>query len=309
MPSPYTVALIGARGYVGRELIRLIEAHPALELVHAASRGLAGRPVAELTPTHQGGLRFVTTDPEAPIDADVVFLALPNGLSEAYVARCRPEALLIDLSTDHRFAPGWVYGFTERDHPALRGARRISNPGCYATAMQCALWPILDHLASRPVCFGVSGYSGAGTRPTPKNDPKRLADNLLPYHPAGHFHEGEVSHHLGQPVRFLPHVAAFFRGIHLTATARLKAPMTLEQVQEIYKSAYAQAPFVRVIDELPEVKNIAHQNHAEVGLHVSSDGLELTAMSTVDNLLKGAASQAIQNLNAALGFDQAEGLR
>lgn len=309
MSTPYTVALIGARGYVGRELIRIITAHPHLELIYAASRSLAGRPVSEVAPEFTGALRFSATDPDVEVDADVIFLALPNQLSDAYLPRCREGAVIVDLSTDHRFDDGWVYGFTERDREALRGATRISNPGCYATAIQCALWPIMAHLASRPHCFGVSGYSGAGTTPSPKNDATRLADNLMAYKPAGHFHEAEVSHQLNAPIRFMPHVAAFFRGIHLTATAQLKAPMTLAEVRGIYEAAYEGAPLVRVIDGLPEVKEIAHQPHAEVGLHLSKDGLELTAMATVDNLLKGAASQATQNLNVALGLDELEGLR
>jgi hypothetical protein len=152
---------------------------------------------------------------------DVVVLALPNGHAPAYAALARPDVVVIDLSADHRFDPAWVYGLPERTRDRVANARRIANPGCYATGIQLGLGPLLPHLAGPPHVFGVSGYSGAGTTPSPRNDPARLHDNMLPYALTGHVHEREASAQLGRPVHFMPHVGAWFRGISLTISAPL----------------------------------------------------------------------------------------
>ncbi len=143
-------------------------------------------------------------------------LALPNGMAAPFVAALdasAPATVVLDLSADYRFDPGWYYGLPELTRNDYNGQKRISNPGCYATAMQLALAPMLMQLAGPAQCFGVSGYSGAGTSPSDKNDPEKLRDNLMPYSLAGHVHEREASVHLGVPVQFMPHVAAHFRGL------------------------------------------------------------------------------------------------
>jgi N-acetyl-gamma-glutamyl-phosphate reductase len=315
----FGVGLIGARGHVGRELLRLVAGHPGLALAYASSRELAGQPVEALAPG-LGSLRFEDLDPEACArrGADVVVLALPNGLAGPYVAAiaaARPDTTLIDLSADHRFDPAWTYGLPEHFRDRLRGARRISNPGCYATAMQLALRPLLPFLAGErdredaPRCFGVSGYSGAGTTPSPRNDPERLSDNLMPYSLAGHLHEREVGHHLGAPVRFLPHVAGFFRGLSITASVGLAPGVRLAELQRAYAAAYAAAPLVAITDQPPEIRAVAGTPRALIGgLAASADGRHLAVVSVLDNLLKGAASQALQNINLALGLDELAGI-
>src|SRR5262249_42410139 len=149
----------------------------------------------------------VSVDDIAGAKLDAYALALPNGKSEAFVdsiRRARPDAVIVDLSADHRFDGRWVYGQPERRRDQIRGARRISNPGCYATATQLALAPLMSLIEGSPSVFGVSGYSGAGTTPSPRNDPEVLRDNLLPYSLVGHIHEREVSAQLGRPVFFMP---------------------------------------------------------------------------------------------------------
>ena len=311
-----TLALIGARGYTGGELIGLIAGHPGIGLVAASSRAHAGRPVAEIYPEFTGTVNFRDWTPEelAELAPDACVLALPNGLSDPFVAAldaASPRTVIVDLSADHRFESGWLYGLPEtnrRSQPEGNPAR-IANPGCYATAMQLALHPVQPLLASPPVCFGISGFSGAGTTPSPKNDPKVLHDNLLAYAPMGHVHEQEVSRHLGHPVRFLPHVAAFFRGINMTISARLREPASPEALTARYEEAYGNEPLVRLSDDPPQVARAAGQHYASVGgFAVSDDGLELVVYSTLDNLLKGAATQALQNLNTALGLDELTGI-
>jgi N-acetyl-gamma-glutamyl-phosphate reductase len=314
-----SIGLVGARGHVGRELLRLVAGHPALALAYASSRELAGQPLAPAATeagavADTGGPRFEDLDPEACArrGADVVVLALPNGLAAPYahaIAAARPETILVDLSADHRFDPGWVYGLPEHVRDRLRGARRISNPGCYATAMQLALRPLLPFAAGEPRCFGVSGYSGAGTMPSPRNDPERLSDNLLPYTLTGHVHEREVGHHLGAGVRFLPHVAAFFRGLSITASVELAPGARREEIERAYAAAYGAEPLVAMTEQPPEIRDVAGSARALVGgLTISADGRHLAVVSVLDNLLKGAASQALQNVNLALGLDELTGI-
>src|SRR5690606_15855528 len=153
-----------------------------------------------------------------------------------------------DLSADYRFSDDWYYGLPELTRDRYRGQKRISNPGCYATAMQLAIAPLLDQLAGPPQCFGVSGYSGAGSTPSDKNDPDKLRDNLMPYALVDHLHEREVSRQLGVPVEFMPHVAPHFRGITMTVNLWLNEPVKLDAVRERYRRRYAGERLVRVLD-------------------------------------------------------------
>ncbi|EQD60838.1 N-acetyl-gamma-glutamyl-phosphate reductase [mine drainage metagenome] len=318
MSAPLTrkrIGLIGARGYTGAELIRLLAAHPRLELVFVSSRELGGQRVAEHVPEFAGALRYENLDAAATAarGADAVILALPNGKAAPYVAAIdaqAPRTVIVDLSADHRFDDAWYYGLPELTRARYAGQRRISNPGCYATAMQLALAPLREHLAGMPVCFGVSGYSGAGTTPSDKNDADKLRDNLMPYQLTGHVHEREASHQLGLPVAFMPHVAAHFRGITLTAHVSLaRALADVETLRALYRARYAREPLLHVLDAAPWVSRIAGRHHVDIGgFALGADGRRAVLVVTLDNLLKGAATQALQNLNLALGFAEFEGI-
>lgn len=308
------IGLVGARGHVGSELIRLLAAHPAFEIAFVSSRERAGQRLADYEPAFAGDLRYVSLDAEgvAGSGVDAVVLGLPNGLAMPYVAALGTTArdtVIVDLSADFRFDGGWAYGLPERNRAAIAGATRISNPGCYATAMQLALAPLLGLLDGPAQCFGVSGYSGAGTMPSDKNDPGKLHDNLMPYSLVGHVHEREVTCQLGHAVEFMPHVAAHFRGITMTVNAHLRGPLDLPAVRARFVDAYGNEPLVRVRDEAPWVSRIAHRHGVEVGgFALSADGRRLVVVATLDNLLKGAATQALQNLNLAFGQPELAGI-
>ena len=308
-----SVGIVGARGYVGAELIRLIAGHPDFELAFVSSRELVGQRVAdhfpELADRIGSGLRYVSPgNEELPgLGADAIVLALPNGKAAACVAGVDP--VIVDLSADYRFDDGWYYGLPELTRAHYSGQRRISNPGCYATAMQLAVTPMLDALSGPVQCFGVSGYSGAGTTPSDKNDPDKLRDNLMPYALTNHVHEREVTRQLGHEVQFLPHVAPHFRGLTITANLPLTQVFDRGQVLERYRERYAGEPLVDVRDDAPWVSNIAGRHHVELGgFTLSPDGRRLVVVATEDNLLKGAATQALQNLNLAFGFDEMAGI-
>lgn len=303
------VAIVGARGHTGSELLPLIEAHPELEIAWVGSRKHAGQPVRGVFTELSTTLAFAMPSPEAvaALDVDAVVLALPNGLSDDYAAALRSDVVAVDLSADHRFDPAWAYGLPELFRETLRGARRIANPGCYATAAQLALHPLKDQLVDAPRIFGVSGYSGAGTTPSPRNDPERLRDNLMPYGLVGHVHEREIGHRLGRAVRFMPHVAPFFRGITLTIDVTSDRAFDAEELRELFRERYRREPLVVVTDEAPLVRDNAGQHHAAIG-GVTVDGARAVMVATIDNLLKGAATQALQNLSLALGHDEHGGL-
>lgn len=314
MSQRFRLGLVGARGYVGAELIRLVSAHPRFELAFVSSRERAGQRVAEHEAGFDGDLRYVNLGADAAAEqgADALVLALPNGMAAPFVAALdarAPSTVVVDLSADFRFDASWHYGLPELTRAAAPGATRISNPGCYATAMQLAIAPMRTALAGPVQCFGVSGYSGAGTGASDKNDPEKLRDNLMPYALTGHIHEREVSHQLGLGIEFMPHVAPHFRGITLTANLHLARSHDRDAVVEAYRRLFGSEPLVRILDDAPWVSRIAGRHHAEVGgFTLGADGRRLVVVATLDNLLKGAATQALQNLNLAFGLPETMGI-
>ncbi|MEO5624570.1 MAG: N-acetyl-gamma-glutamyl-phosphate reductase [Dokdonella sp.] len=308
------VGIVGARGYAGAELIRLVARHPSMQLAFVSSRELDGQRLSDHVAEFGGDLRYENLghDDVASKRTDAVVLALPNGKAKDIVAAIdavKPDTLIVDLSADYRFDDGWYYGLPELTRDRYVEQKRISNPGCYATAMQLAIAPLKADLAAPPTCFGVSGYSGAGTTPSDKNNPENLRDNLIPYSLVGHLHESEVARQLGLPVEFMPHVAAHFRGITMTVNLWLQQPMTLDAIKARYREFYANEPLVRVVDEAPWVSAIAGRHHVEIGgFALAPGGKRVVIVATLDNLLKGAATQAMQNLNRAFGFDETESI-
>jgi N-acetyl-gamma-glutamyl-phosphate reductase len=308
------VGIVGARGYVGGELVRLLAAHPGFELAYVTSRELDGQPLAAHIDGYRGGVQYSSPAYEdlPGLVADAVILALPNGKAAHIVGQFEAagvDPVIVDLSADYRFDPAWYYGLPELTRGQYRGQRRISNPGCYATAMQLAIAPMLNVLDGPVQCFGVSGWSGAGTTPSDKNNVDLLRDNLMPYALAGHVHEREVSRQLGHPVEFMPHVAPHFRGLTITANLRLSIAFDIDEVLARYRGRYRDEPLVRVVEDAPWVSRIAGAHHVDIGgFTLAGDGKRVVVVATEDNLLKGAATQALQNLNLAFGFDEFAGI-
>ncbi|KAI7968591.1 hypothetical protein EIK77_006610 [Talaromyces pinophilus] len=222
---PSKVALIGARGYTGQALINLINAHPNMDLRHVSSRELAGK---KLEGYDKREIIYENLSPDdvrrmaSNGDIDCWVMALPNGVCKPFVDAVDQGAdkggLIVDLSADYRFDPSWTYGLPELvNRSTIARATRIANPGCYATAAQIGIAPLVPHLAGQPTVFGVSGYSGAGTKPSPKNDVNILTNNIVPYSLTDHIHEREISAQLGTSVAFIPHVAVWFQGIHVSS--------------------------------------------------------------------------------------------
>lgn len=300
--QPARVALIGARGYTGQALIDLLNRHPNMDLRHVSSRELAGQKLKgyekkEITFENLSAEDVRRMEEDGQIDCWV--MALPNGVCKPFVDAVNSgsrKSVVIDLSADYRFDSGWTYGLPELvDRSKIAKATRISNPGCYATAAQLGIAPLIPFLGGQPTVFGVSGYSGAGTKPSPKNDVQNLANNIIPYSLTDHIHEKEISAQLQESIAFIPHVAAWFQGIHHTISIPLKNEMTSRDIRTLYQDRYAGEKLVKIIGEPPSVKNIAGRHGVEVGgFAVHSSGKRVVICATIDNLLKGAATQCLR---------------
>jgi N-acetyl-gamma-glutamyl-phosphate reductase common form len=307
------VALVGARGYVGFELIQLIDKHPKAQLVAAYSREYEGQKVSDIVDGFSDDALCYIAEPLENLEnlnADVLFLALPNDIAGKHKQlwhKLSEKVCIIDLSSDFRFDDEWIYGQPETCADKIIGQHLIANPGCYATASQLGLLPIVDLLDTVPNIFGVSGYSGAGSKPSENNDPKRLKDNLKAYKLVDHIHENEVSRVLGTEVYFIPHVATFFRGIHLTISVQLKNALETDEIKILYQQYYKNCELIHVTDTIPEVQAVRNTHNVNIG-GFSVKGKHLVLCVSIDNLLKGAATQAIQNMNLALGLEMNLGI-
>jgi N-acetyl-gamma-glutamyl-phosphate reductase len=315
----YTLGIVGVRGYVGKELLELLLSHPKINIDWVSSRKLQGQLMSSLLDENltidAADDCTITSLDAAQVAAkatDIIVLALPNGLAQPFVKaieQSNSSKVVIDLSADYRFDDDWIYSVPELDQLAIEAGRdsaliKISNPGCYATAMQLAIAPI-KHLLSAPAhCFGVSGFSGAGTKASAFNDADNLKDNLIGYKLVEHLHEKEVSTRLQQEVSFSPHVAEFFRGINMTVQLDFTEAQTSEGLFQYFHDFYQQSPLVNCQLETPVIKQVINTNLCIIGgITVSTNGKRATVISCLDNLLKGAASQALQNINIALGLD------
>ena len=340
------VAVLGAAGYAGGELLRLLLQHPEVTDWVATSRSQAGKAIGEIHP----GLaplteaRFSGAAPaEAARGADVVFLSLEHGESSRIAGEvlAAGPGLVVDLAADFRVRDPALYERYYGPHPApqllgcftygladvlgtrLRGARAIAAPGCFATAAQLALWPLARAgLDVSPSIFAVTGSSGAGVHPRATTHHPMRAHNLFAYSVLGHRHEAEVlqgwREWVGRPdagARLMTHSGPFVRGIHLTLHAYLPRDAVVEGgeagalARRWYGDAYAGRPFVRVLEAPPELTHAVGTNYALVHAVESADGREVQVMVAIDNLVKGAGGQAVQAMNLALGIEETAGLR
>jgi N-acetyl-gamma-glutamyl-phosphate reductase len=325
------VAVLGASGYAGQEFARLCLAHPGLQLSLLVSREHAGRSAADLMPGYDprhAALPTVAHPDELPglLEGgafDTLVSALPHGGFAEFAARhaaIGAHALrIVDLSSDHRAAEGWAYGLPEAFRDSIAGASRIANPGCYPTAAALALLPAAaEGLLAGPVMISaLSGVSGAGRAPALRTSFVELDGGAAFYNVGeGHAHVAEMSRTLTRVAggeihtAFAPQLAPMARGILLTATADLASPLSSERAQALYEARYAGERFVRVqpAGTYPETRRVRGSNRCDVAVTTVHGGRTLVAMAAIDNLVKGAAGQAVQNLNLVLGWPEEWGL-
>ena len=333
-----TVAVAGASGYAGGELLRLVLAHPELTLGPVAAGAGAGRQVTALHPQlpQLAGTAFLRTEPETLGQADVVFLALPHGESAALVAALPDNLMVIDLGADFRLtdpaawatyyggthAGSWPYGLPELPgaRARLAGARRIANPGCYATAVTVGLAPLLAAglvEAEDLVVVAASGTSGAGRSARAELMGSEVMGAVRAYKVGGaHQHTPEIEQALGSLVpgpvtlSFTPLLAPMPRGILATSTARLAARVTIADLRAALTAAYDPEPFVHVLPDgtWPTTAATTGSNSVHVQVAADEHSGRAVVVTALDNLVKGAAGQAVQNANLALGLDETAGL-
>ncbi len=346
-------AVIGATGYAGAELARLLLGHPDVEELVLSSASAGGEAMSSVYPNLLGADRAALVGKAEAIGrADVVFAALPAGYAEDIAAACSEKgALLIDMSADFRFGTDegtyskWygkafarpelhaasVYGLPELNRAriaALGGAggsgpkpgpRIIGNPGCFPTAATLGLFPALRlGLAEREgiIIDAKSGVTGAGREPTRSTHFPECADSVSPYKIGEHRHTPEIESVLTAMAEaqvhavFTPHLAPMNRGIVATIYFRLARAISVDELREAYSSFYAAEPFVRVLPPgfVATNRNVRFSNYCDVSVHVAHDGATAVIVSAIDNMVKGAAGQAIQNMNLAIGLDEKAGI-
>lgn len=326
------VAVVGATGYAGQELVRLLAQHPgaSLTIATASQASSTARRLPALRGIWDGQVTALDVDAVAAA-ADVVFLALPEAAS-ATVAPALLDAgrRVVDLSGAFRLRdagararwypatasqpPGVVYGLTEFEGEALRTARLVSNPGCYPTAALLSLLPLvrsgLLDPASEIVIDAKSGLSGAGKAPSERTHFCENHGSVAAYGPFSHRHVPEMEQALGRMVTFVPHLVPLDRGILSSHYVRTMPGTTDAQLHTAFQSAYAAAPFVRLTgQDLPEIKHVAWTNFCDIGWALDASTGRLLVVAAIDNLLKGAAGSAVQNFNLMTGQDEREGLR
>ncbi len=312
------IGILGAAGYTGGELIRLLLNHPEAEIVFANSESNAGNPVAEVHEGLYGETDLKFTDAMPFEDVDVVFFCFGHGKSEAFLKEHTiPETVkIIDLAQDFRIKGDhdYVYGLPEINKAEIQKAQHVANPGCFATAIQLGLLPAakMGLLKYDVSVNAITGSTGAGQKPGATTHFSWRQNNLSIYKPFTHQHLAEIRQSLEQvqgslevDIDFIPYRGDFARGIFATEVVRTKA--SIEKIVEVYKAFYKDAAFTHYVDKPIDLKQVVNTNKCLV--HVEKYDNKLLITSCIDNLLKGAVGQAVQNMNLMFGIDETAGLR
>jgi N-acetyl-gamma-glutamyl-phosphate reductase len=332
------VGVVGGTGYTGVELLRLLAQHPGAELTAITSRGEAGLPVADLFPSLRGRVSLAFSDPaKADLEAcDVVFFATPNGIAMREAQRLLDAGVrVIDLAADFRIkdVAEWskwygmehaapklvaeaVYGLPEMNRESIRGARLVANPGCYPTAVQLGFMPLVEAGVvdtAGLIADAKSGVSGAGRKAEVHTLFPEASDNFKAYAVPGHRHLPEIRQGVGLMagksvgLTFVPHLTPIIRGIHATLYARITKEADF---QALFEARYKDEPFVDVLPPKshPETRSVRAANVCRIAVHRPQGGDTLVVLSVIDNLVKGAAGQAVQNMNIMFGLPESMGL-
>jgi N-acetyl-gamma-glutamyl-phosphate reductase len=336
------VGILGGTGYVGIELVRLLSRHSNVEITRIISQSFAGKPVSEIYPNLKGVCDIVCSKldiDDIAANCGVVFTALPHGASKEVIpALFAKNIKIIDMSGDYRYDDKaiyekWygephtspelleqsVYGLCEVHRDKIKQAKLVGNPGCYTTCSILALAPavangIIDNKSI--IIDAKSGITGAGRSLSLDFLFCEAAETAKAYKVATHRHTSEIEQELSRfageniELSFTPHLIPIKRGILSTNYANLKKSVSVEEVHKIYSDFYKNKPFVRICDvgTLPEIKNVAGSNFVDIGIAVDERLSRLVVVSCIDNLVKGAAGQAVQNMNIMFGFDEVDGL-
>jgi len=323
-----TSAVVGGSGFTGALLAELILRHPSLQLTHISSDTLAGTPVSSVLPRVRTELSFCRHDEVTGVDA--AFVCLPDGAAAPLVKRLFDDgARVVDLSPDFRLRaevyaqwygehpfpemlPG-VYGLTELHREQIAGARLVANPGCYPTAALLALEPLRSLALEDVIIDAKSGASGAGKAPSERTHFCTVDSDVLAYGVAGHRHYPELAAGLGwddggPSLTFVPHLVPLQRGILETIYVRVARPPTAAALRGLFSCAYADEPFVDICDEPPRLRDVVGTNSCRIFPMVDERGGRIVVIAAIDNLLKGACGQALQNMNVMLGVPEQEGL-
>ncbi|MBV9818736.1 MAG: N-acetyl-gamma-glutamyl-phosphate reductase [Solirubrobacterales bacterium] len=329
-----SVAVFGAAGYAGALSARLVHRHPGLELRFTTARSDVGRRLDDLYPHHRVPLVLEELDLDRHADVDAAIVAYPHGAAAELVSELlRRDVRVVDLSADFRLRDPAVYAEWYRQHPEpglieqavyglpelyrdrIRVARLVANPGCYPTASVLALAPLARTGAIAEVIIDAkSGASGAGRAATDKTHFVTVDENLNPYGVPRHRHTPEIEQELAAlgapgPITFTPHLIPLDQGELCSCYVTVREGPSAElDAREIYREAYADEPFVELTDGLPGVRDVRETNICRIAVHVDERTGRVIVFSAIDNLWKGAASQAVQNLNLMLGLAEGEGL-
>ncbi len=332
----WNVGILGATGYAGIALFSLLLRHRDVNVTLITSNTYKGQKVSDIFPLLKGSCdeRLAGTDGDHRGKCDVYFLCLPHGTSaEKARALFDGKALIVDLSADFRFEdralyehhyvphcacellPHAVYGLPELYREKIRGSKLIGNPGCYPTSAILALYPIARNglIAGDAFIDSKSGVSGAGRELKLGSLFCEVAEGFRPYNVGIHRHEPEIQKEIsklgGVKITFVPHLLPMNRGILTTAYGRLTSPIATDQLLDLYRETYRDEPFVRIMDAgvYPDTRHVRFSNLCHIGLKAFEDG-RFVVVSAIDNLVKGAAGQALQNMNVALGIDETAGL-
>ncbi len=332
MSEKARVLVAGASGFTGALAAELVWRHPRMELIAATSRGDAGKRLDRLYPRYRAPIVLSELDLDALDGIDAAIVAYPHGASAPTVAALREREIVVaDLSADFRLremptyerwygehgAPELfgeaVYGLTELYRDELRSAKLVAVPGCYPTASVLALAPLAERgLVTDVFISAMQGTSGYGRSSDDAVHFSAMTENAFPYRTEGHRHRPEIEQELAAlgseaPVAFVPHLLPLDQGELTTCFAQLSEPMSQEDVQALYRERYADEPFVHAVESPPSLRDVRDTNECHVYVTVEERGRVL-AFSAIDNIWKGASSQAIQCLNLMLGFEETEGL-
>lgn len=326
--SMIDVGIIGASGYTGLELIRLLLNHPKVNISILTSRSYRDVEIADAFPHLKSVIKLSYRDVDTKMiadDSDVVFIAVPHGTAMKYVPDLMNSTRVIDLSADYRLEPkvyekvydrkhtdpryDAVYGLTEL-HTEVKDAILVANPGCYPVGAILAVAPLVsESLAEQIVFDSKSGISGAGIEPRERTHFVNVAENVRAYEVISHRHAPEIVQELGldeSKISFTPHVVPCTRGILTTAHVFVSHPRTYEDISNLYRDFYAKHRFVRISDSVPTLQQVRASNFCDIGFELGNN--RIVVISAIDNLIKGASGQAIQNMNVMFGLDETTGL-